>query len=249
MKSMLSMVILGSVVIGIFEAMRSWGIPVNESVVDIEKTGQELLKGLPHIGLVIGYFFDTHGVIGSADFAQYALIAEVIYGLLLFVAFKLMNGITALCDKLFLMLEGDSGFIPALAKYVTMMFMVFLSVMLSKILLVPIEMGISKVGIEIATGIFVGAVVVLVWLAVWIGGKRGFIGSVVDTLCELFVGFLTVALIYVVVLCAQIMSMNPDVLSLQDVILVLSGEILGILGLTIIGAGTVSKVLSGVFPI
>lgn len=249
LKSMVSIVILGSIMIGAYEGCEAIGIPLGASVLDFEKAIEELLKGLPHIGSIVGLVFDVKGAVGGTDSVQISLLMEVVYGILIFIAFKLMHGIKKMVDQVFCSMLTYSGFFYAVSEYFEMMFLVFLSVMLSRVLKQAVTVLFTWIGIEAGTGLVVAVLVIGVFISICIGKRLSVIETVVNTAFDLISGFAIVSLIYMVVLCTQILSMYSGMMAWNDLIFVFSGEIIGLLALTMIGAGTFAKAIANILKV
>lgn len=249
LKSMLSIVILGSVLIGVYEGMGIIGIPLGASVLDFEKAIEELLKGLPHVGSVMDAVFNVRGAIGNASAAQVSLLMEVVHGMLLFVAFKLMHGIKRLVDQIFYSMLTHSGLLFALVEYVETMFLVFVTVILSSVLKKAAEVLFSLIGIYTGSGMIVVVLAMVIFISICIGKKIGGAEAIINAAFELVWGFVVVGLIYMVVLCTQILSLYSEILEINEFIWVFSGEIIGLLALTMIGANVFAKSIKGIFNI
>ena len=134
-------------------------------------------------------------------------------------------------------------------QYFTMMVLVFFSVMLMSVLKEIVKVFISSIGLKSATYLLLAIIIAGVVFSVWIGKKCGIENVVINTAFELLFGFVTVGLIYILVLCMQLLNVYSGAMSINEFIMCISGEILSLLGLTIIGANTVSKALTGLFII
>lgn len=248
-KSLLSIIILGSIVIGAYQGCDAIGIPLNASVLDIGKMIEELLKGLPHIGDLVGFVFDAKSAIRSANAVQVSLLMEVVQGILLFMAFKLMYGIKRTVDKIFSPMLTYSGFLYSVAEYMEMMFLVLLSVMLSSVFKSAAVVLFSRIGINAGTALVMAVLVIGIFLSILIGKGTGLFAAIVSTAFDLVWGLVIVSLIYMVVLCTQILSMYSAHMPISEFIWVFSGEVLGLLALTIIGANALAKSGTSLFNI
>ena len=249
LKSMLSIVILGSVLIGAYEGFAAMGIPLGASVVDFDKMLEELLKGLPHVGELMDFVFNTRGAIGGTDTVQISLLMEIVHGALLFMAFKLMHGIKKVVDQVFCSMLTYSGFLSAVIEYIEMLFLVLVSVILAGVFKSAAGVLFSRIGINTGSGLVIAVLIAGIFISCCIGKKRGAFEIIINTAFELVWGFVVVSLIYMVVLCTQILSRYSEWMTHSELIMVFSAEVIGILVLTIIGANIFAKTTSSVFNI
>lgn len=245
---MLIMVISGFTSIGLYEILVKLGVPLDSSILDVEKTIQEVIKGFPHIGEVAGIILDTRDAVGNAGSIGISLYMEVVSGLLLFGAYKLMYGIKKLIDQMFAAIENDTGFVVAVIEYFTMMTLVFFSVMLMSIIKRIVEIGISYIGLKWGTYVLLALIALGIALYVWLS-KATWSTIISEAVFNLFFGFLTVSLIYLCMLCAQLLTMYSGVMSMREFAMTLSLEILSILALTFIGANITAKTLMSLFKV
>lgn len=240
-KSALSIVILGHIMIGLYEAVEMMGISLGASVVDLEKCLQSLLEKLPHVKDAVAMVFDVKGVIGNTGNVNVSLYTEITYGLLLLFSFKLMSFINGLVDQIFGV--GDKNLWMWIIDGIAVIFNVMLAIMLAGILEAVVEEVTAIVGLQIGSYALIAAIVLGVGIGMWMSKKKN---AFLDAAFEVVFGFLTVAIIYIFVLCFQLLPYS-SAMAPQELLIVIVVMFACILFFTLQFAKVFSNTLVKIF--
>ena len=155
-----------------------------------------------------------------------------------------MAGIRSLVDQLFLSVQEESSWYDWICKYCVKMTEIVCAVLIANLTARLGEKMLSAIGIRVSTWILMGIVIVVTFFAIIIGKGRGILAATIDTMAELVIGMIVICLIYMAMICLQMMQMIKAATA-TEVILILSGFIGSLLALELIEGVIVARGISG----
>ena len=204
----------------------------------------EVIAMLPGIGEIVNSVWTGYSAYFAAELVEVSIYTEILYALVLFCAYRLMEGICSLVNQLFLSTQNERVWYDWLYQYWIKMTEVLCAVLIANLITWLGKRLHDVMSVRFSTWILMGIVVLTIFFVLCVGKKRRAFGAMIDLLAEMVIGMIVVCLIYIIVLCLQMMQMI-EAATMTEGILILSGFIGSLLALELIESSILIKGISG----
>ena len=241
LKTMLVGVVCISIIYYPYQFAVACGMNLDGSViVDLTGALEEMLKKLPIIGDLVESLFSFKGAVLSADTINKSIYSEVLYSLLMFVAYEIMAKLRALIDEVFSGIEGEQNIFALIASGISTLFVIFCSVMAANLFNQTLSYLIPGQGSTESVIILCLIIIAAVIFACVIGKQKGVLQTTIDMAYKLVYGLVICCLIYMTVFLGKMLELLEYATWGQSCA-VIGGMIVCVLVLTILGAKSVAE--------
>lgn len=244
-QTMVSIVAMVSIFVLPVMFLQNQGWVQDASVyLDINGMLDEMLGLLPGIGSIIQSVMTAFGAYDAVVAVEVSVYDEVLYALLLFCAYQLLDRINSIVQMLFSTVQEETSWFDWLCKVYVKVTEILCAVLLANLVKRLGNRLLFVVGVRNSTWILLGIIVVFIFLVLFISKRQGVFAAAIDTLAEMVIGMIVVCLIYIAVVCLKIMQLT-ETATAMEMILSISGLIGSMLALELIESTIAAKGLSG----
>ena len=239
--------VLGTIYVALkglnYVCIESLNIPNPGSLVDSENLVQQVMQTFPRTGQILGSIFSFLSAAGmTPEGGQGMLLKELACGFLLVVVYdgmqKAYRGVQLLADTICPCIKAGAIFADLMCTMCIMIFSAGVSIMFGEIM----TRAFGHTGMTIGSLIIIALPLVYAWLVSLISGKsKGFSGFL-NVAGRLLVDFLSVALIYLTIMCVKCFEVAKYMSGGEMTALVIT-TIVCILSVTLFGARAIAKIV------